>query len=166
MRGAPSGSTTATGPPTAGASIRWELVARPLLVLLLLLLVVATPATVREVLRRRRIVEGAGGALWEVQATLADAGVRVPTSSTPGEIAAAVAVLPLRERERHALERLRDAAERERFAGEPSPDHGRDARAVIAGIRRTIPRRERLLRALAPPSLVRVWRPAREDAEG
>ncbi|WP_175414183.1 transglutaminase-like domain-containing protein [Agrococcus sp. SGAir0287] len=154
---------TATGPPGAGAPIRWDLVARPILVLLALLLVVATPATVREVLRRRRIAEGAGGALWEVQATLADAGERVPTSRTPGEIAAAVAALPLRERERRALDRLRDAAERERFAGEPSTGHAKDARAVIAGIRRTIPRRERLLRALAPPSLVRVWRRDRAD---
>lgn len=161
----PGAAPTATGPPTVGERIRWDLVARPLLVVLASLLVVLTPATVREVLRRRRIAEGAGGALWEVQATLADAGSRVPTSRTPGEIAAAVAALPLRDRERHALDRLREAAERERFAGEPSTDHGRDARAVIAGIRRTIPRRERLLRALAPSSLARVWRRDRDDED-
>lgn len=159
----PGAIPTATGPGSAGEPVRWDLVARPALVVLALLLVLLTPATVREVLRRRRIAEGAGGALWEVQATLADAGSRVPTSRTPGEIVAAVAALPLREGERHALERLRDAAERERFAGEPSTTHDRDARAVIAGIRRTIPRSERLLRALAPPSLIRVWRRDRTD---
>lgn len=159
----PGAAPTATGPASAGESIRWDLVLRPALVVLALLLVLVTPATVREVLRRRRIAEGAGGALWEVQASLADAGHRVPTSSTPGEIAAAVASLPLRDRERLALERLREAAERERFAGESSTTHERDAHAVIAGIRRSIRRSRRVLRALAPPSLIRVWRRDRED---
>lgn len=161
----PGAEATPSIAPDALAGPRLDLVVRPVLVALAILALVLAPALVREVLRRRRIAEGAGGALWEVQATLADAGSRVPTSATPGEIAAAVAALPLRERERRALDRLRDAAERERFAGEASTTHAKDARAVVAGIRRTIPRRERLLRALAPPSLVRVWRRQRETED-
>ncbi|MFC7432623.1 MULTISPECIES: transglutaminase family protein [unclassified Agrococcus] len=161
----PGAAPTPTVGPEALAGPRLDLVVRPLLVALAIVALLLAPAGVREVLRRRRIAEGAGGALWEVQATLADAGRRMPTSSTPGEIAAAVAALTLREPERHALDRLRDAAERERFADEPSTTHAEDARAVIAGIRRTIPRRERLLRTLAPPSLVRVWGRQREPED-
>lgn len=161
--GAAPSATGAVADP--GDGIRWSRVLLVVLVLLAVVLVVLAPAIVRRVLRRRRIAEGAGGALWEVQASLADAGRRVPTSATPGEIAAAVAAVPLRPRELAALDRLRDAAERERFAGEPSTGHAKDARAVIAGIRRTIPRRERVLRALVPPSLVRVWHRDRADAD-
>ncbi|GAA2174329.1 hypothetical protein GCM10009846_19860 [Agrococcus versicolor] len=159
----PGAAPTASGAPGAGEGVRWDRVLPPVLAGLALVLVVLAPALVRALLRRRRLAEGAGGALWEVQASLADAGRRLQTSHTPGEIAAAVGALPLRERERRALDRLRDAAERERFAGEASTSHAADARAVLAGIRRSIPRRQRTLRLLVPPSLVRVWQPQHHD---
>ncbi|MGM1028489.1 MAG: DUF4129 domain-containing transglutaminase family protein [Actinomycetota bacterium] len=157
---APSASTPAApggGIAIDGAALRGWLIGIGVLLLL------ALPWAVRAAQRALRLRRGAPGAWLELRASLADAGVRLPGSATPGEVQAAIA-----ERApatAGASDRVRLAAERAAFdAGprEPGALDG-DVREVRRGLAAALRPWRRALAAALPPSLFRIVPPLPDD---
>ncbi len=160
--GASSPSTAPTAAPGQGMAIDWASL-RPWLVGIGVLLLLALPMLVRAAQRLRRLRRGAPGAWLELRASLADAGVRLPPSATPGEVHAAIA-----QRAPAAAapsERVRLAAERAVFDAGPREPGVLDAEVgrVRRALATSLPPWRRALAALAPPSLLGVMVSPREE---
>ncbi|MFJ6114033.1 transglutaminaseTgpA domain-containing protein [Agrococcus sediminis] len=124
------------------------------------LLLLALPWAVRQAQRVVRLRRGAPGAWQELRAALADAGVRLPASATPGDLQAAIAARVPPEAAA-AADRVRLAAERAAFAGGPREPGACDADVRIAarGLVASLPPWRRALSTALPPSLLRVVPP-------
>ncbi|ROR66379.1 transglutaminase-like domain-containing protein [Agrococcus jenensis] len=160
------GASAAPGQPTAapgpGIAIDWAAV-RGWLIALGVLLLLALPMLVRAAQRALRLRRGAPGAWLELRASLADAGVRLPGSATPGEVQAAIAARA--PAGAAAADRVRLAAERAVFDDGPREpgvldDDVRRGRRALAD---ALPPWRRVLSALLPPSLFRVVPPLHDE---
>lgn len=123
----------------------------------LALLLLATPAVLRLARRRTRLMaveEGSAAQAWvELRDTAVDLGLRPAETLTPRQSAAELADL-LDDDGAAALARLRDALERESFAGRPGEPVLADLRTVLWSLRRSAGLGRTLLAAVAPRSLV------------
>ena len=154
---APTGPGATGGPGEGGGLVLDPALVRTVLLVLAVLLLLALPAIMRGVQRAVRLRRGAPGGWLELRATLADLGVQLPESATPGQLQAAIAerVAP---KAAAAADRVRLAAELAVF------DDGSRARGVVDDdvrlVRRALtdaaPGWRRLLAVLLPPSLVRL----------
>ncbi|MGC5077983.1 transglutaminase-like domain-containing protein [Agrococcus sp. DT81.2] len=159
--GAPA-PTEWAAPAPGGATIDWAAL-RAWLIGIGALLLLALPWALRVLQRVLRLRRGPPGAWLELRASLADAGVRLPASATPGDVQAAIAARAPAAAE--ASDRVRLAAERAVFdAGprEPGAVDG-DAREARGALAASLPLWRRVLATVLPPSLLRVVPPLRED---
>ncbi|WP_241428882.1 transglutaminase domain-containing protein [Agrococcus sp. ARC_14] len=153
----PTSSAAPGAPGESGGLPIDPAVVRAILIALGVLLLLALPAIVRAVQRAVRLRRGAPGGWLELRATLADLGVRLPDSATPGQLHAAIADR-VEPDAAQAADRVRLAAERAVF------DAGSRAAGVVDGdvrvVRRAVvasgPGWRRVLAAVLPPSLLRV----------
>lgn len=156
---APTGSAA----PSPGAfTIDWAAL-RGWLVGLGVLLLLALPWAVRALQRALRLRRGAPGAWLELRASLADAGVRLPASATPGDVQGAIAARA--PAAAAPADRVRLAAERAVFDAGPREPGALDdeVRAARGALGASLPLWRRALSTVLPPSLFRVVPPLRED---
>ena len=136
---------------------------------LAIVLLLATPATIRIVVRRRRLdrirqgIDPAGWAWQELRETARDLGVDARESSTPSELASQLAAYlasaPRRtERARIALLQLHELVEAEaygvpayRYNGEQMAD---ELATILSGLRRATGLGHRITATIVPPTLV------------
>lgn len=158
----PTVSADAEGP--RGSTVFDPMLLRVVLIGLGLLLVLAAPAIVRALQRAMRLRRGAPGGWSELRATLADLGVVLPSSATPGQVQATIAGR-VEPETAAAADRVRLAAERAAFDAGPR-ERGAvddDVHAVREALAAAAPWWRRVLAAVLPPSLVRVV--ARDEGE-
>lgn len=137
--------------------------------LLVLLLIIAAPAVVRMSIRRRRIdrirlgVDPAGATWEELRESARDLGLAAPSSQTPKELAAALALRfatldKNRDAAIAALTELRELVEDESY-GPPAYNYYGERMAdallvVLQGLRRTVATPQRIRAMLLPATLV------------
>jgi transglutaminase-like putative cysteine protease len=165
--GIPVDETTAPTPEQAAGSTSglpwWLGVVAGIIVLLL------APWAARAFQRYSRFVSltkgGSVVAAWdEVRATARDLGIESPDTLTPRVLADQLAKLLVGD-DVQALRRIGHAIESESFAAVPARVEVSDVRTVLAGLRRAVAPRERILATLFPISLFGSWLPipARAD---